>query len=107
MQFEGRWLVYRVKAQELLIVMDLFTVTKNKVKFHFSEVLLKETQENLMKVKKYFFSFVLPFFQTYTIWLLSVRETSFLSIFLVLYSGIWLFIISDRFCERVLRLTGF
>ena len=79
MQFEGRWLVYRVKAQELLIVMDLFAVTKNvtMVKFHFSEVLLKETQENLIKVKKYFFSFVLPFFQTYTIWLLSVRETSF------------------------------
>ena len=78
MQFEGRWLVYRMEAQKLLIVMDLYTVTKNvtKVKFHFSEVLLKETQESLMKVKC-FFSFVLPFFETYTIWLLSVRETSF------------------------------
>ena len=54
MQFEGRLLVYLVEAQELLIVMDLFTVTKNvaKVKFHFSEVLLKETQESAMNVKK-------------------------------------------------------
>lgn len=81
MQFEGRWLVYQVKAQELLIVMDLFTVTKNKVKFHFSEVLLRETQENLMKVKKYFFSFVLPFFSDIHYLVIICKRNFFFSVY--------------------------